>query len=1736
MKTQTKLTNVEKNSKRRGSTLLIVLSLLSILAFLGMVFYTLASQERAAAEFFSEAAKTPVVSPDDPFPHALRQILLGPTNFEKNSVLYSPTQRHSVVSNMVGNDLAAFTGIGNRTIYQSDNMAPDYQLPMIDNNYDGDNDFPIATVDQWLNPLNYVDSYAAWGDVGSWAGGTVNEADLRTARQGFNQPDAPYTYPDINNLFLAFRGWAIRDNGSSVTDPTLRYERVPVIIPSFMRPSAMKSSTSNGPGGTNTLTDVDWFDESAHPAYGTRSFRPHASHIVGLDSGGTPVRRFLDPANPADAALIAALPGGSGGFPLRASQGGNSANFGKMGIWTGHSAIDPGNIPLVTDGVQPQFADHFELDSDNDNDGVKEGIWVDLNYPVETTAGGVSYVTMFSFTIYDMDSLIDLNVHGNMAEVPRDAAIPALVGGTNVLNATSISQSNQGLSPTEISPVFALYPTGPAADSGTPFAEWYLANPSSHLEQANMELLWLLTGRIGDPSGASNVYAGKWGDEPALWYHMHAGDGVGGAAGSRLASSLPRPGRSGNLATSTSDPVNFGGYFGFDDNRDLQEGLSSTQNGVVRGFRHPLDIGARGRSTISTDPRFPNLFRDDAMLPNRWLQYDRYSLVGSTTSLYNDSKYLGGRDQTFTAAGDDLITNPSYNYAMDDPTEVIFDNDLTLRPADAIFSAADMIEAHLETTDVSNSQTTLSNRLSNLAPFAFATDSAIKERFTSLTNSLRYFPIPHQLGANGVMDSGTGDDGPRWWEWNADVDGDNRAEFPPRFATSNAYSANDPFRAVVRRLLTTEAGELSTLMGQLPLSINHILDVNRTSQTPLETSNDFLPFLKKAGMRFRPLTEHPSATETGVATITSIPQGGTTAADAARKVFPPKTIEQREYWARRDRQQLARDIYVLLYTMGGAKLDASGNRILDYTASNAGYNLYTHGQLRRMAQFAVNMVDAMDTDDVITKFEFDKDLGNGWDLDDDPYTDIEDPAAAPPTGFEDSELGITGNGLAPEDGSSFRGVVYGVEAQQLTFSEAIATLSAMVNPGQDLAETTYDDETAHRVFLHLELQNMQPSPVKLAVPEVGTTNENFGLWRLVRADRTGAENDPQDNTPSETLTLMDGNADVAGGDTFTVAVGSVQGTPTDSNPSGFGTSDVYVDHDTDAAFSLVIPNVGPQATTIAAGAMPLPNCDLDTIYTTHQTRFLSNGTNNGGYFLEGLVTDLTTVGTHVDYNGNRDYGFADTTSPAKGFEVVLQRRANPNMPQLPLSENPFVEVDRIIVPLRSLVQVAGPTIDLDQLTSIERVEPLDAGSGTAGSHPAISATNVRRNSIGSAQNAATTGPFKLYQPHFDRDFANTGELLQLPVVGPRLLTSRLDRMRFAPQRQAITSYAGGPAIGDGTDGANERWFSSAESLFLQPEFNTAAIPPTVDDNRWYRILQLVEVPSRINRTLGNYLNLTRTPGKLNLNNIRHIEVFAGLIDDQYFTELPYQRDRDVGGSPFDQDNRYGPFTVNNVTGNDSETLVRNNATTNVALADKDRWFEFVAERDGRTLTYDPVQNAMTSFWIPGTPNANPFHALSFTGQLVSTDDGLDQTILRRTSVDASDADTSRHWLEVGNDVFHKNPTSGANSASTVERHQILSKILNNTTTTSNVFVAYGTAAYFEAVEDTNGFVRIGGRLDLDGDTVTSGVSADITTGWEERSIFVIDRSEIYNAYDAASGSFEWQRFIKARADLQPTSN
>jgi hypothetical protein len=685
----------------------------------------------------------------------------------------------------------------------------------------------------------------------------------------------------------------------------------------------------------------------------------------------------------------------------------------------------------------------------------------------------------------------------------------------------------------------------------------------------------------------------------------------------------------------------------------------------------------------------------------------------------------------------------------------------------------------------------------------------------------------------------------------------------------------------------------------------------------------------------------------------------------------------------------------------------------------------------------------------------------------------------------------------------------------------------------------------------------------MSTSATGTTNDQYGIWQLGRVDRTTI-NAAEPALVTQTLTLMQGNIAVAGGDRFTIGMAARKGNAGFTDPTGMQTADFYADYDSDGDFELVSPDLS--LLSVAAGAQT-PQCNLDVIATTHSSRWLTQGSigNQPGAFLDNLQV----------YAGNNNFRYTSGGS-REGFDLVLRRRLNPNMPQLPLSQNPWIEVDRSRVVFREvftedtdpMTMMTSMVLHLNSAPSVERGEALDANDFAdyvAGSD--VDPQLWRFNTVGSTMNTRSdpTNGFDLLQRHYDREFASASELMQLPVIGPNLLTHRINRMRYSPYQQGFANPSN-ILPGDLPSTAN---ISSAEAMLLQPDFpnlsaadartlstnlssaitDDAQLSTSVNsgqDNRWYRLLQFVEVPSRVHRMLGNYLTLQKLPGKLNINMIRHREVLAGLIDNPYLADVPNLADLTpgyTGGGP-DPGNGYqdAPF-MSSVAG----------------VGGRDLWHQMMNDRDGRPLpSWNPTTSTTLSYWLPGTPNAHPFRSPGFRSGQTVDENGIDETIMRRMRIDVDDdndgvtnevgyntngtarsqsgggvdsLDTNRHWLELADSALHTNPDSLSigQSPSPESRHRILSKVMNNTTTVSNTFVVYATAAYFEAIEDpTSGLIRVGGRLDLE--PVAPHLNSN--PGWQQRAVFIIDRTEAFEAYDPGSGDFDWNRLVKARATLE----
>jgi hypothetical protein len=1812
--------------ERRGSTLIIVLALLGLLTLLGLVFYTFARSEHAAAEFFTEAAKDVRVRPDDSFEFGLETLLIGGKTRARNNVLGSAqesqigSQRHAIVANLIGRDLRPGTGSGVNIIYVDDGNGN--RVPAVDQNGDGFADPPAADGDSLLE---MVDSQVV--------GRVRNVAALPEADPG-------YTYPDHNNMFLGYRGWAVREIAGQ---PTV----VRVVIPSFMRPGLLRKGGTVDPTNPAVITDAEWYQD---PAFRGRNFRPNPDHIyvspdgsVPLNTASQPFLRFVRDSEATSLGL-------SGGFPFAPPDRDADGRIGELGIFTHTSA------ELSAD---PTLAENYELDVDTDGDGIFDAIWMDFDYPVqEDPVTGRKFTLMFSVFIEDMEGLINLNAHGNLGgEIPltaptmdtRRLPLTGRLGGQEFLSGLApgrtgtVSRSNLGMSPSEINPIYALLrQPSTAANAFEQHQRSFGRVPVDAYELANMELFWLLTGRgqldanlPASVSAITDIFPGRFGEPNRLFQFLQSGQFA----------DLP-------LAGNSTE----------DDNTNVLEGVTgptlavsgaATVETALRGLTHPLDFQGSGRF-VDVDPRSPLTQATGAILTPRYAGYGLFNpnpANAASTPLSRNQLHLAGADGILdTSAGsDDAVFYPfaypinPYNHLFNDMLETTLEPERSQRPDDEPFSPSDTAYLHMQESSIRAAGDGVSERLPNLAPETLDPQSDIRSRFTtsswrlknhslsvpfpgSLTNPFGPDGAPGWLGVDEDKDGNVdwigndptngpdmdevgiflspsdtdvngnagihtySEDGFRAWEFNADTilpgngdvrAGNNRYEFPPRYGRvptfasrglgtqtveSDGSISEDPFRVQLRRLLFLEAGDTRPEFGQLRLNLNALLDVERL---PDRTAN-----LLRGTLLYRNLTEHPDAVEAGALTTTAIDSTGS---------FPPQTLGQREFWARRDRQKMARDIYVMLYTLGGGNdnknytgsnlaLTGTGtSQMADETAGTPTYSRYTRHQMREMAQFAVNVVDALDRDNVITKFEFDMNLGDtldrtdpsapvilrsGWNLDDNPDT-IDGMGSWNPS---------TDDPYHPNDRVE-RGVVYGVERQSALFSEVLGILAPELE--NDHPATLYDDSMNDHAFLYVELQNQGNTDVPLATPE--SINEATAIYRIRRFN----SNSSTTTANHDRIAFLRDAGEIDAGGQFVVAASDGSDLDINGEPRP---ADFYLrETDTSPNFRRIAPANDiqglPTETSPSSSPALQPTADLDLVHMAHQAgqRFVVNG-------------NVSTPGRNFMQVPNPlPPGAFD---PSQRYVLVLERRQNPNMPSL-TSDNDWVEVDRTFVAFRRFDVMDGETVaqaqsQLDRLLSVERQESLNAMNfATTGSVPNLSPipggmadpATGRRNTLGRHSGAPTV----LWHQHFDRDFHSLGELLNIPLTGPASLTAGFaNSMRipaggtesqtnggnaWVPSAGAdfdITDSATGPAIltyghalavGSGSNVNPDRYtdasgtttrvsgqqigtVSGANARFLLPGFPDdmeTVVAESDRDNRWFRLFGMWEIATRTHRQLGNPLFVDRVPGPINLNTVRHPEVLAGVVDDPSVTDLQVD--------------------VTFQTNPRSPLPDRFNSTD----VEHDWWHRLVDSRDGSFTAGHTLR-------IPGLPGSNPFRDFGYMAgnELRSsrlfrqqTDPSLNSarrnhpgefsggavdfgaTVLRTLEVDASDVDNDgaddnvgRRWLEVGEAIDH----NGSGVAMTpMTRHRITSKVMNHANPVSHTFVMHMTIGAFEVVEETSSagvpVFRIGPEYDLNRD-------GNADTDDHRRGVFVIDRSEFARAYDPGSRTFDWRRLIKHEVIIQ----
>jgi len=491
---------------------------------------------------------------------------------------------------------------------------------------------------------------------------------------------------------------------------------------------------------------------------------------------------------------------------------------------------------------------------------------------------------------------------------------------------------------------------------------------------------------------------------------------------------------------------------------------------------------------------------------------------------------------------------------------------------------------------------------------------------------------------------------------------------------------------------------------------------------------------------------------------------------------------------------------------------------------------------------------------------------------------------------------------------------------------------------------------------------------------------------------------------------------------------------------------------------------------------------------------------------------------------NSDDFLSATTAPPLGTDritLILERRLNPGLPRIdPDDGNPWITVDIAYADRREFnlrdsdTTQAAIEAKLQNLESQERVDALHGF--TKDSDGGGSSTKL--NSF-SRNNFTAVDPSDLFSTLLDRDYASTVALLNVSLNGPDFQTRSIlgasspsyhqmgghDQLfgNNGPSTASALFLMPSPPNQGGTDGDDSTNWNRCGPAGVTP-----AGPPTIKrrfKNHWHRLLGFVEVPTRTHLQLGGPFATTRVPGRINLNTIRHPEVLAALLDDP---ELFLPTDR--------ANNNYGlPGNVGFAAANENDI-------------GRDWWFDLLRSRDGL--------HPETGLALPGMPYSKPFRDLGVsadistltepTNDVPDANSPIEDSILRshpdmdapRGLFDLGDADDAARYA--GDNLGNSVPGIAIDQ---LNRRRILSKILGNSTTRSNVFFVFVKVHFHEAYEDpSTGAVRIGGRIDLNSD----GRRDDGHQGF-----FVIDRSAAEEAYNTRTGTFDWKELVKYRLTI-----
>jgi hypothetical protein len=384
-------------ARRRGIILLVVIVLLTLFALVGLSFVLYAESQANAARIArqAEAANRADVAPEALLAFFLNQFVYDVNDTDGVGV-FSSLRGHGLARLMYGwngsnpgSNTIPYNGVGRLHNPYPAKFADGIAVPSV---FQGQDDFQYVNYTFFqaladgleVRDPERLDARASPTTAYGTASTTAN-----AYTGGFNPP---YTYPDLNNMFLA----AVQADGT-------------VLGRSFHREWAGTGALGGTFTGFGTLnpSNPNWYI----PSTAVATYPPPSGNSGTWPTTEPRLKYFVLRPRPVDQLLPGdTLPQGQLWPPT------NRSNYFPPPEDAG------GDVKNLIGGP-----------------GGNDSVWLDLNAPVLVGPDGKKYKALFAPLIVDLDGKINLNVHGNLRDTTNNA-----------------HRGNQGVGPWEVNLGFVL--------------------------------------------------------------------------------------------------------------------------------------------------------------------------------------------------------------------------------------------------------------------------------------------------------------------------------------------------------------------------------------------------------------------------------------------------------------------------------------------------------------------------------------------------------------------------------------------------------------------------------------------------------------------------------------------------------------------------------------------------------------------------------------------------------------------------------------------------------------------------------------------------------------------------------------------------------------------------------------------------------------------------------------------------------------------------------------------------------------------------------------------------------------------------------------------------------------------------------------------------------------------------------------------------------------------------------